>query len=180
VETQLPAFELAWLAMEKVNECHLARRDRFLRVIAVRAEKVPVIAGCDLSFHVSDGELFDPELIQHSGQHAPNSLQNDFLMPSHIHEHLRTPMAGIDDTRVSAGRNYRTALELCLMLQGVAHEFVEFLRSQELVEDDALRPNRRRPVQHTDVAPRFEVAWLCPPLHRRAYRLTSAWRLRRV
>ncbi len=61
MKAQFPAFKLARLAMEKVNERNAARRDRFLRVIAVRAEKIAVIAGRDLRLHVRDRKFFDAQ-----------------------------------------------------------------------------------------------------------------------
>ena len=151
--------------MEKVNERQAARRNHFLRIIAVRAEKVAVIASRDLSLHVRDRELFHSELIQNPWQHAPDPFQNDFLMLSQIHQHPRAAVAIVDHSRISAGRNYLAALELCLMLQRVANKFVEFLGSQELVQDDALCPNHSWRVQHTDAAAGFTVAFLCPVLH---------------
>ncbi len=63
VEEQFPALELARLAMEEVNERDSAGRDHFIRIIAVRAEEVTVIAGRDLSFRMCDRKLFDPKLV---------------------------------------------------------------------------------------------------------------------
>ena|SRR5580658_3825301 len=66
VQAQLPTLKRPRLAMEKVNERDSPRRDDFFRVIAVRTEKVTVIARCDLSFNLCDRERLDPKLIQHS------------------------------------------------------------------------------------------------------------------
>ncbi len=49
-------------------------------------------------------------------------------MLSQIHEHLRATMVVIDHSWISAGRNYRAALEISFMLQRVAKQFVQFLR----------------------------------------------------
>jgi hypothetical protein len=66
--------------------------------------------------------------------------------------------------RVTAGRNHCARLELCLMLQTVANKFVEFLWSQELVQDDGLSSNDRGLVQNPD-AGRVELALTCSLLH---------------
>ena len=80
VQMQLATLKGTWLPMEKVNECNTARRDCFLSIIAVRSEKITVIAGRNLSLHIRDRKFLDSELIQHPRQHTPNSFQNDFLM----------------------------------------------------------------------------------------------------
>src|SRR5271155_993748 len=107
--------------MEKVNERDPARRDRFLRVVAVCAEKVTIIAGRDLSFHARNRKLLDPKLVQYSWQHPSNSLQDYSLMLSQIREHPRAPMVVIDHTLSASGRDYLAALELGLMLKRVGH-----------------------------------------------------------
>jgi len=154
VKAQFPAFKLAWLTMEEVNERDAARRDRFLRVVAMRAEKVAVIADRDLSLHVRDRKLFDPELLQHPRQHPSDALQDDLLMLSQVHEHPRAPMVIIDHSRISAGRNYDAVLKLRFVLQRVVKQFVEFLWSQEFVQDDALRPHNCRSVHNANAAVR--------------------------
>ena len=68
--------------MEKINKRNAARCDRFLGIVAVFAKEITVIAGRNLGLDVRHGKLFDPELIQHSWQHTPDSLQDDFLVPS--------------------------------------------------------------------------------------------------
>jgi hypothetical protein len=138
VKAQLAAFKLARLAVEKINERKPTGRDLFLRVVRVRSEKVAVTAGRDLSLRVSDRKFLDPELIQHSWQYSTDTLQNDALMFSQIHEHARAAMVVVRNSRVSARRNHLTRLKLGLMLQGVVNEFFEFLRSQELIQHQAL------------------------------------------
>lgn len=139
VKEQFPALKLARLAMEEVNERDSAGRDHFIGVIAVRAEEVPVIAGRDLSFRVPNRKLFDPKLVQHSRQHATDSVEDDCLVLSQIHEHPRAAMIESNHPGFSVGRDYLAALELLLMLQRVGNKFVKLLRSQELIQDNALR-----------------------------------------
>jgi len=152
VQAQLPALKLPRFAGKKVNEGDPPRRDDFFRVITMRPEKVPVIAGCNLSFNLCDRELLHPKLIQHSRQHAPDSVKNNFLMLSQIHQHPRTAMVVIDHSGFSAGRDQLAALELRLALQGIGNKFLKLLRSQELVKDDTLRPNHLRRIQNTHAA----------------------------
>src|SRR5260370_30984306 len=137
VKTQLPALKPARLAVEKINERKLARRDQFLRVIAVRAEKIAIVARRYLSLHLRHRKLLHPKLIQHPRQHSPNSLQNEVLMLSQIHEHAGAAMAVVCHSRISSWRNHFTGLEIGLMLQRVGNKFVEFLWSQEFIQHDA-------------------------------------------
>jgi hypothetical protein len=60
-------------------------------------------------------------------------------------------MVVVGDSRVSARRNHFTGLELRLMLQRVGNKFVELLRSQELVQHNALCPHDRRRIQNPDL-----------------------------
>src|SRR5882672_8907679 len=101
VEPQLSAFKLARFAMEKVDKRQSARCNQVLRVVTVRAEKVAVIAGRDLSLRVRNGKLLNPKLIQHPGQHATDSVQYYCLMPSQIQKHPRAPMVVVDRSRLS-------------------------------------------------------------------------------
>src|SRR5580658_6540239 len=73
-------------------------------------------------------------------------------------------MVVIDNSWVAAGRNYRAALELCLVLERVVNQFVELLWRQEFVQDHTLCPYDRRRVQDPHAAARVKVAWLRPLL----------------
>src|SRR5580704_7138025 len=87
-------------------------------------------------------------------------------------------MAVIDHARIPAGRDYFAALELRLMPQRVVNEFVEFLGSQEFVENNALCPNDRGSVQDADSGSRAGLAQLRHLVRGYAYRPVNAWRLR--
>ena len=133
MEVQFSTLELAWFAMEKIDECHPAGRDPLLCVIGVRTEEVAIIAGRDLHLRMTDRKLFHPQLLQHTRQHTPNPVQDNFLMRTHVHQDFRTAMAVIGDAWVSAGRNHFAASKVCLTLQRVLDKFVQLLWSQELV-----------------------------------------------
>ena len=75
MKPQLSALELVWFAMEKVHERHPPGCNHFLRIIAVRMEKVSIIARRDLHLGPRDRKLLDPELLQHSWQYSPDSIR---------------------------------------------------------------------------------------------------------
>src|SRR5258708_5219496 len=90
IQTQLASFEWTRLSVKEVDKCNAPRSDRLLRIVAVNAKEIPIIAGGDLRLDMRDGKLLDSQLIQYSWKHTPDSFQNDSLMLSQIHEHSRT------------------------------------------------------------------------------------------
>src|ERR1700691_870540 len=58
-------------------------------------------------------------------------------------------MVVIDYSRLSAGRDYLAALKVQLAVQRISNKFIELLRSQELIQDHALRPSDLRQIQNT-------------------------------
>ena len=64
VKMQFAASKWTRLAMKEIDEGKVSGGNCFVRIIAVRAEKIAIVAGGDLSLGTSDGEFLHPELIE--------------------------------------------------------------------------------------------------------------------
>jgi len=144
VETQIASLELARFTMEKIYERHPPRCDPLLRIVAMRAEEVSLIAGRNLHFGPCNMKLFHPQLLQYAGKYQPNTIKDYFLMRPQIHQHSRTAMVVIGHSGFAAGRNYFAGDELIFASQSIANKLLHFLRRQEFVQHDTLGRNGRR------------------------------------
>ena len=62
-----------------------------------------------------------------------------------VHEHARPAMFIVDNAAIRAGRNHFAGAEVGFVFNRETCEFFEFLRCEELVENDTLRRQNGRP-----------------------------------
>src|ERR1700674_4487105 len=119
VKPQLSAFELPGFPVEKVDEGHAAGSDLLLRIVTMRAEKIPVIAGSYLNLSSRNRKLLDLKFFEHSRQDGADPVHNDLFLRSQFHQHARTAMAVVNRSRLSIRRNDFAAPELGFIVHGV-------------------------------------------------------------
>src|SRR5579863_2254368 len=64
VNAQLSPFEQPRLAMEKVHKGQMAGRDPITAIVAVKTEKISIVAGGDLRLHAGYVEFLHPQLLE--------------------------------------------------------------------------------------------------------------------
>src|SRR5580693_5609508 len=69
VNTKFPTFKLARLAVEEVHKREVAGGNSLASIVVMAVEEVAIVAGCNLSFYIRDGELLHREPLQHLGQY---------------------------------------------------------------------------------------------------------------
>ena len=83
VNAQFPTFKLTGLAVEEVHKCEVPGRNAFASVVVMAVEEVAIVAGCNLSFHIRDGEFVSTtnsrrqrlDLLFHLQQRVRHRLQ---------------------------------------------------------------------------------------------------------
>ena len=123
IQAQLTALKGLWLRVEEIDERQCAAGNLRVSVVAVVAEKIPVIAGGDLHFSAPWVKRLHPELPENQGQHAAQPLKQPFLMLGQSHEYperrysyppYRHPVTPGDTTSLTRspahGRAYTAAI----------------------------------------------------------------------
>src|SRR5208282_4286081 len=182
MQPQLSTLELARFPMEKIDERHSPRCNPFLRVITMCMEEVSIIARGDLHLRSRDGKLLDPELFQNLWQHSSDPFEDYLLVRSQLHQNARATMAVVSFARLPAGRNHLAVPELRFMLLRIANQFFHLLRSQELIQHYAPRPNHCGSFQHSDATVGSRLAFLCflSPNGGRMPQINARWSARRL
>lgn len=139
VDSQFSTLELLRFPLEEVDESEVSRSHRIAVVIAVETEEVSVVACGDLDLNSGDGKLFHLEFLENLRQHGLDPLEHQILMLRKVHENAGAAVFVVDDATIRHGRYNLADAEVGDMFDRELCEFLKFLRSEEFVENNAVR-----------------------------------------